>query len=113
MRDIHNVVIVKVEACNGVFGLRLLGFFLDRNSFVLIVELHDAVTLGVGNRIGEHNAAVGVGALLEVAAKGVAIKDVVAQNQRDLVRANKLFANDKRFGQTARIWLSSVIEMAA
>jgi hypothetical protein len=80
---------------------------------LLVVELDDAVALGVGHVVGEHRPAVRVVELLELRAEAVAVEDVVAEDHRDRVAADELGADDERVGEAARRLLRGVLEAAA
>ncbi len=43
----------------------------------------------------------------------VAVEDVIAQHQRAIVAADKLFAEDKGLGQTVRAWLHFILQIQA
>ena len=77
----------------------MFGLFLDGNSVVVGVEFHYAEAFGVVYVVAEHgSAAISLGILdrlTQVAAKAVAIEDVVAQNQRTRLAGNKFLADDE------------------
>ena len=56
-RDVHDVVVVEIQAGNRVVGLRLLWLFLDAERHAIAVEMHDAITLRILHVIGEYRGA--------------------------------------------------------
>ena len=49
--------------------------------------------------------------LRELGAKPVAVEDIVAEDQRDAIVADKFPAEDKRMGETDRLFLDDVAEL--
>ena len=77
----------------------MLGLFLDGNSVVARIKFHYAEALRVVYVVAEHSsAAIGLGILnrlTQVAAKAVAVEDVIAQNQCARFASNKFLADDE------------------
>ena len=84
----------------------MLGLFLDGNSVVVRIEFHYAEAFGVVYVVAEHSSAticLGIlNRLTQVAAKAVAVEDIVAQNQCARFAGNKFLADDERLRQAIR-----------
>ena len=52
-RDLGDLLVVEVEAGNGIVRFRLLWLFFDAEGFAVFVELDHAVALRILDRIGE------------------------------------------------------------
>ena len=55
--DLNHLCIVTVQPGNGIAALGLGGLLLEAEDFALGVKLHDAVALGIMDRIPEHGRA--------------------------------------------------------
>lgn len=81
----------------------MLGLFLDGNSVVVRIEFHHAKALGIVYVVAEHSSAAIclsiLNRLAQVAAKAVAIEDVIAQNQCARFAGNKFLADNERLRQ--------------
>jgi hypothetical protein len=76
--DLDLVVVVEVDAGNGVVAARPGRLFLERDRLYVLVEFDDAVRLGIGDVIGEDRSTVDVAETFELAAESGAVEDVVA-----------------------------------
>ncbi|MNF69814.1 hypothetical protein D3C84_517060 [compost metagenome] len=101
--DLDHIVVVEVQAGNGITGFRRFRFFFDRKGTAIAVEINHAEALGVLDPVAEHGGAGGAFCrVLQLFAKVLTMEDVVAQDQAHRVIANELFANQKGLGQTVR-----------
>ena len=110
--QIDDLVVVEVEAGDGVVGLGLLRLFFEAKHFAAGVELGNAVALGVMNMVGEDRCA---GAALVGAAEDlvevVAVEDVVTQHQGRVVVADEVGADDEGLGEAVRAGLDGVLQV--
>ena len=89
------------------------GFSSMATALPVVVERDDAVALGIGDVVGENDAAVGVGPALQLLAEAGAVEDVVAEDQGDRIGADEVGAEGERLRQAARLGLHRVAERAA
>jgi hypothetical protein len=100
MGDLHHVVIIKIEAGDGIIGFRPGGFFLNGKRVAILIKFHDTKTLRVADVVAkDRRAALPGGRAPEQPPKIGPVKDVIPQNQRHGGRADKLPADDERLGQ--------------
>ena len=79
---LDDLVVVEVEAGDGVARLGLFRLFFQADGAARAVELNDAVALRVFDRIGEDGGACFErGGRLKLAGEALAVEDVVAENQ--------------------------------
>ena len=114
LRNFDHIGVVEIEAGDGPVRFWLLGLLLDGRGHALLVEGHDAITLGVGDMIGEDRRALlardcGFALLLQL----VAVEDVVAQHQCAGATLQKLFADQEGLRETARIRLLRIFQIDA
>ena len=109
LRDVHDFVVVNIDARHGVAALGRLGFFLDGNGPALRVELDHAVTLRVAHVVAEDDRAALE--LLVGAGEGVAAEEnVVAENERHLVLADERFRDEKRLRDAGGFRLLAILD---
>jgi len=112
--DIDHLIIVEIEAGDGVIALWLDGLFLDADGFTSLVELNHAVALGVLHMIGKHGTA---GRLLVCLSKQdgkiMPVENVIAQHQCARRIADELFTDNERLRQPVRAGLDSIFQMNA
>ena len=112
--EVDDLVVVEVEAGDGVVGFGLLRFLFEAEYLAAGVELGDAVALGVMHVIGEDG---GAGAALVGTAEDlvevVAVEDVVAQHEGRVVVADEVGADDEGLGETVRAGLDGVLQVDA
>ena len=83
LRDLNHVVVIEIEARNGVIGLRMLRLFLDRERFPVRVELYHAVLPGILYIIAKDGRSLlPLRCPFQHLGKTLAIENIVAQNQR-------------------------------
>lgn len=108
LSDLDDVVVVEVQSDDGVVRLRVLGLLFDRERLHLVIELYYTVPLRVGDLVGEYTSAVGVCARLERFAERLAVKEVVSQDQRDLVVTDEVLTDDEGLREAFRLGLFGV-----
>ena len=112
--NVNHLVVVEIQASDGVVAFGLGRFFFDAAGFALGIKRYHAIALRVLHMVGENGgtgwAVVCVGQEL---GKIVAMKDVVAQHQCAGGAAKKLFANDESLGQAVGAGLHGVLQMHA
>jgi hypothetical protein len=109
----HGVVVeIKPGDCN--VRLRFRGFLLDGNGAPGVIELHHPVALRIGDRVSEHRrSAWTAGCLEQLIRQPVAVKDVVAEDQRDVILADEVAPDNEGVGDPAGIVLRGVGERQA
>ena len=113
-RQADDLVVVEVEASDGVVGFGLFRLLFEAEHLAGLVELGDAVALGVVHVVGEDGCAgttlVGIAEnLVEV----VAVEDVVAQHEGGVVVADEVGADDEGLGEAVRAGLDGVLQVDA
>ena len=80
----------------------------------MLVEFNHAKAFRIFHLVGEYSGAVGLGrSLLQGLGEGLAIEDVVAQYQADVVATDKFFADDESLGEAVRAGLYGVLQADA
>ncbi len=75
---------VEVEAGNGVVGFGVFWFFFDVEDVEMLVEVDDAIAMGVFDVVAEDETAGSeVGTFFEDGGQVVAVEDVVAEDEAD------------------------------
>src|SRR5664280_617729 len=112
--DIEHGVVVEVEAGDRPVGNKLRGLLYDIYGLVAGVELQHAVLVRIADVIGEHGGAVlarhGLGKFI---AQTMTIKNIVAQDERDLVAVDEFPPQDERMGEAGWLLLNDVAELDA
>ena len=100
--DVEHVIVVEIKARHRPVRLGRGGLFLDRAGGAGGgVELDHAITLGIVDRISEDGRAIVLrGGLANDFAQPGAVKDVVAEHERDRIAADEFAADDERFGKS-------------
>ena len=112
--NFNDLVVVKIEARDGVVALGLGGLFLDAAGSAGLVKRHHAVALWVLHMVGKDGGAAGLRVgLSQQWCKVVAVKDVVAQHQGARMVSNELVANDERLRQAVGAGLHGVLQIHA
>src|SRR6056297_318752 len=107
-------MVVKIEPRHRIVRFRLSWFFFNRKNSPLPVKVDYPVPLGVLHVIPEYRCSLGgVGRPLQALRQGVAVKDVVSQNQGHRFSADKLFPQNKRLGNSGRLGLFNITEIKA
>gem|GEM_PF-2588345 len=80
----------------------------------MLIEFNHAKAFGVFHLVGEYSGAVGLGGgLLQGLGEGLAVEDVVAQYETDVVAADKFFADDEGLGKAVWAGLYGVLQADA
>ena len=89
----------------------MLRLFLDGQHTLVLVELHDAEALGVLDMVAEDRGIARLGILdrlAQIAAKAVAVENIVAEDHGAGVAADEVRPDQKRLRQTVRMRLHRV-----
>lgn len=98
--NLDHLVVVEVEAGDRIGGFGLGGFFFNAQGAALFIEFHHAEALGVGDVVAKHGGAFLTGdGGLEFVAEVLAVEDIVAEDEADIVIADKVGADGKGLGQ--------------
>ncbi|KRH79045.1 hypothetical protein FERRO_01060 [Ferrovum sp. JA12] len=112
--NVNHLLVVKVQASDGVVALWGLGLFFDADGLALGVELHHAVTLRVLHVVGEHGCAAGLCiGRLEQGLEIVTVVDVIAQHQSAGMGANERFPDEESLCQPVGAGLHGVLQVHA
>ena len=112
--QVHDLVVVEVQAGDGVAGLGGLGLFFEAQHFALGIEFGDAVALGVVHVVGKDAGALfALHGVAQQFVEVVAVEDVVAQHQGRGGVADKLLSNHKGLGQAVGAGLHGVLQVQA
>lgn len=107
--DIDDVLIVEIKTRHGEIRLWLGWLFLEAHSLALLVELDDAVALGVADVVGKDRRAVRLrGRALHHDGEVGAIEDIVAQDERTALAREELLADQERLSESLRLRLHGV-----
>lgn len=109
MGDLHHVVIIKIEAGDGIIGFRPGGFFLNGKRVAILIKFHDTKTLRVADVVAKDRCAACFRSSPPQKSPEVgSIKYIVSQNQRHWVLPDKFFSDDERLRQPIRGWLDGI-----
>lgn len=109
LRDIDDVLVVEIEARHGKVGLWLGWLLLEAHGLALLVELDDAVALGVADIVGKDRRAVRLrGRALHHDSEVRAIEDIVAQDERTALARKELLADQECLRESLRLRLHGV-----
>src|SRR6478735_4396958 len=100
--DLNDVVVVKVEARDGVVGPRMSGLLLQRDGTTLAIEFDHAVRARLRHPIGEDRSPFDLRESAQLSAQTWAVEDVVAEHQRDLLRTYEVGADHESLGKSVR-----------
>ena len=109
LRDVDDVLVIEIEACHGEIRLWLGWLFLEAHSLAPLVELDDAVALGVADVVGKDRRAVRLrGRALHHDGEVGAVEDVVAQDERTALARKKLLTDQECLRESFRLGLHGV-----
>lgn len=109
LRDIDDVLVVEIEARHGKVGLWLGWLFLEAHSLAFLVELDDAVALGVADVVGKDRRAVRLrGRALHHDSKVGPVEDIVAQDERTALAREEFLTDQERLRKAFRLGLHGV-----
>ena len=104
-----DVRIVEVEARHSKVRLWFGGLFLEADGLTFLVELDDAVALGVADVVGKDRRAVRLcSRTLHHHGEVGAVEDVVAQDKRTALAREEFLANEERLREAFRLRLHGV-----
>lgn len=112
--DINHLVVIEVQACNGVVAFGLASLLFDADGFAIGVKLHHAIAFGVTYVISKDGGACS----LRVCAfqqwgKVMAMKNVVTQDQSTWCVAYELLTQDKGLRQPVWAGLHGIFQVHA
>src|SRR5579872_5418079 len=110
--NLEHLGIVKVHPSDGVSRLRALGLFLNAESLSIAVELYHSISLRILHRVSKYPctgsfAAGAAHALNQI----MPVKNIVAQHQCTAGVSDEFSANEKRLGDSLRLWLHGILEI--
>jgi hypothetical protein len=112
--DVDDLVVVHVQAGDREVRLRHRRLLLDGEDFCSSKTPRHAVALGILHLIAEERAAAELGDLfLQHPGEAVAVEDVVAEGEADVVGADELAADDERLGEAVGLGLLGVLDAQA
>lgn len=109
LRDIDDVLIVEIETRHGEIRLRLGWLLLEAHGLALLVELNDAVALGVADVVGKDCRTVRLRSrTLHHDGEVGAVEDIIAQDERTALACEELLPNQERLRESFRLRLHGV-----
>lgn len=107
--DRDDVLVVEIEARHGKIRLWLSRLFLEAHGLALLVELDNAVALGVADVVGKDRRAVRLrGRALHHDSKVGPVEDVVAQDERTALAREEFLTDQERLRKAFRLGLHGV-----
>src|SRR4029079_10425727 len=104
-----HAVVIEVKAGYGVARFRLLRLFFDAERAAAVVELDDAVALGIFHRVGEYRCALLAGArAVDERHEFVAEEDVVAQNEGGAPVADEIAPDEEGLRDAGGLFLHRI-----
>ena len=114
LRDLHNIVVIKIESRHGEVRLGFRRFLLDGNRPAVFIELHNAETFRVADIISENRCTFfSCDRLPHQSAEIGSVENIVSENKRDGVSADELFPDQECLRQTVRRRLNLIGEADA
>ncbi len=112
--NLDDVVVVEIQARDGVRRAGLRGLLFQADRAALVVELDDAVPPGVAHEVAEHRGpGRPCGRGPHHLGKPVAVEDVVAEGEGDPIGADEPPAQDERLGEPLGRGLHRVVDREA
>ena len=109
LRDIDDVLIVEIEARHGEVRLWLGWLLLEAHGLTLLIELDDAVALGVADVVGKDRRAIRLrGRALHHDSEVGAVEDVIPQDERAALAREELLTDQKCLRESLRLRLHGV-----
>ena len=91
----------------------MLRFFFQRDDAAHVIEFNDPITLRVIHIRGKDDSAAGVMMHADLFTKPRTVKNVVAQNQCNVVITDERFTNRKRLCQSLALWLHGIADFTS
>lgn len=110
-RDLDHVVVVEVQAWNGVLGARCLRLLFQRHRATPLVELHHTVRSGICHPVGEDPPAVDGGEPAEARPQLGAVENVVPESQSHTVRTDEGAADLECLGDSFRLRMDGIVDV--
>ncbi|RPK70775.1 hypothetical protein EES45_35330 [Streptomyces sp. ADI97-07] len=111
--DLHDTVVVEVEAGDHVPGFGVCGLLLDGQDVSLAVEVQYAERARVRDRVGEDVPALGGGVCFELFPEAHAVEDVVAEDERDRFVPDEVRPDQERLRDASGAGLRRVLDLQA
>ncbi len=112
--DVEHLVVVEIEAGDGIVRLGGRRLFFETDGLARWVEFDHPVTLGIVHVVGEDRGAARLlSCRRQVVGKFVAVEDVVAENQGAVAAADEVTADDEGLSQPVRTRLDGVLQVQA
>lgn len=111
---VHNCAVVKVKPHDGVVRPWFFRLLLKGDYLPLVVELHNAVALGVSDRIAEYGCSLlAAYGFLEKARQALTVEKVVPKYEGARVTADELFPYQEGLGESAWFGLNRIGKVQA
>lgn len=109
LRDIDDILVVEIESRHGEIRLRLGWLLIETHGLALLVELDNAVALGVADVVGKDRRAVRLrGRALHHDGEVGAVEDVVAQDEGTALAREEFLADQECLCESFRLGLHGV-----
>ena len=113
-RNIHDVVVVEIEAGHGIVRFRPGGLLLDRDRLALGIELDHAEAFRIADMIPEHRRAdLTVSRIAQELSELGSVEDVVAEHECHAVAPDEILAYQERLCEPFGVRLDGVGEIHA
>ena len=110
-RDVDDVLVVKVEASDGVVRARMSRLFFEAECFPLFVKFDNAVALGVADVVSENGGTFVLrGGMLHGFCEVGAVEDVITEHEGATFACDEIFANQERLREAVRARLDGVTD---
>ena len=107
--DVDDILVVEIEARHGEIRLRLGWLLLKAHGLALLVELDDAVALGVADIVGKDRRTIRLrGRALHHDSEVGAVEDVIPQDERAALAREELLANQECLRESLRLRLHGI-----
>lgn len=114
LRDIDDGVVVEIEPDNGIVGLGSRRLLFQTDDLALPVERDNAISLGVLHPIAEDKGAIRQCAgFFQYPGEAVAVEDVVAEDETDIILPDEGLPDDKGLSETTGIGLLFIAQEKA
>jgi len=110
--DVNDVIVVEIETRNSTAAPRPGWLVLDGDRALVRIELDHPKALGVLNAVAKNRSTLlSCGRFTQHGRKPLAVEDVVAKDEADIVLADKLLADAKRLREPGRACLDGIFEL--
>src|SRR5262249_28105226 len=109
--DIENSIVIEIESRDRPVRYEMARFFDNLDGLSGVVELDDPVLARLAHIIGEYGRPIAtIARACELLAQTIAVKNVVTEDQRDVIVADKFASEDERVGKADRLVLHDVTQ---